>query len=170
MRKEEGKEQIAELSVAGTTPCNQAKILLRVDDVRQTPYTCIMAQVNKRIPKSPKHAACCASELDSLLDPELFKALGDPTRVKLLSCLARCARACSTTEVAECCSVDFSVVTRHLTLLADVGALECEKQGRTVYYTVRYDRLSELFDSLAGAIADCCTPPMKRPRGKHGCC
>lgn len=129
-----------------------------------------MTQISKLIPKTPKQAACSTSVLDELLDPEIFKALGDPTRLKLLSCLARCARACSTTEVSECCSVDFSVVTRHLTLLADVGILESEKQGRTVFYKVRYEYLSQVFANLAEAIGGCGKPPMKRRGGGSDCC
>ena len=125
-----------------------------------------MAQVSKLIPKTPKQAACCSSELDNFLDPELFKALGDPTRLKLLSCLARCARACSTTEVAECCSVDFSVVTRHLTLLADAGILESKKEGRTVFYKVRYAELGNSLRSLADALEGCCST---KPRKGKAC-
>ena len=121
-----------------------------------------MAQVSKLVPKTPKQAACCSSELDDLLDPDIFKALGDPTRLKLLSCLARCARECTTTEVAECCSVDFSVVTRHLTLLADAGILESRKAGRTVYYKVRYSELGNSLRLLADALEACCSPKSRK--------
>ena len=134
--------------------------------VRQD-YTCIMAQVTKH-PKTPKQAACCASEFDEALDVDLFKALGDPTRLKLLSCLARCGRSCTTSEVAECCSVDFSVVTRHLSLLAAAGVLESRKEGRTVYYTVRYKELSRSLRSLAAAFDGCCRPA--KPKGERCSC
>ncbi|MFN8391805.1 MAG: metalloregulator ArsR/SmtB family transcription factor [Bdellovibrionota bacterium] len=126
-----------------------------------------MTQVTK-LPKNPKQAACCSSELDEALNPQLFKALGDPTRLKLLSCLARCARACTTTEVAECCSVDFSVVTRHLSLLADAGVLDSRKVGRTVYYQVRYLELSTALRDLADAFEDC-SGTTKRKRASCGC-
>ncbi|MCA9245173.1 MAG: helix-turn-helix transcriptional regulator, partial [Phycisphaerales bacterium] len=71
--------------------------------------------------------------MDRQLDTDLFKALGDPTRARLLACLLKCGRPCSVTEVAECCAVDFSVVARHLGLLARVGVLDSEKKGRTVW-------------------------------------
>ena len=100
-----------------------------------------MTQINKYRPTSPKQAARRAGRIDQALDVELFKALSDPTRVRLLACLAKCGRVCSVTEVAECCSVDFSVVSRHLAMLADAGVLESDKQGRTVFYQVRYERL-----------------------------
>ena len=126
-----------------------------------------MAQVSK-LPKNPRQAACCTSPLDEALDERLFKALGDKTRLQLLSCLARCGRACTTTEVAECCSVDFSVVTRHLALLADAGLLESRKEGRTVYYQVRYQEISEYLRTLASAIDDCCRP-VKQKGGRCAC-
>ncbi len=115
-----------------------------------------MASVSKpRNPASPRQAVRRKAAVDGLLDPELFKALGDPTRVLLLRCLLKCKRACSVSEVAECCDVDFSVVARHLSLLARAGVLEARKQGRTVWYTPRCERLGETFRALADAIDDC---------------
>ncbi len=106
-------------------------------------------------PASPRQAARRRAAVDGLLDPDLFKALGDPTRVLLLRCLMKCKRACSVSEVAECCDVDFSVVARHLSLLARAGVLEARKEGRTVWYTPQCDDLSQTFRSLADAIDDC---------------
>lgn len=115
-----------------------------------------MTQVTKQRPATPKQAGRRSSPLDKALDYELFKALSDPTRVRLLACLAKCGRMCSVTEVAQCCSVDFSVVSRHLSMLEDVGVLESQKQGRTVYYRVEYERLSSSLRELASAFEQCC--------------
>src|SRR5262245_47160515 len=104
----------------------------------------MMTQVRKhRRPATPKQAARCCGPIDGLLNPELFKAFADPTRLSLIACLAKCGRACSVGEVAECCAVDFSVVSRHLALLARSGVLEVSKKGRTVFYGVRYAELSQ---------------------------
>ncbi len=127
-----------------------------------------MTQVRKRRPSSPKQAAKCCGPLDSLLDPVLFKAFSDPTRVSLIGCLAKCGRECSVGEVAECCSVDFSVVSRHLALLARSGVLKATKEGRTVFYSVRYAELSRSFRSLADALDECC--PTTSARRKVLCC
>lgn len=116
-----------------------------------------MTQVRKRRPPaSPKQAASRCGPLDDALDPTLFKALADPTRASLIACIAKCSRGCSVGEVAECCSVDFSVVSRHLALLARSGVLEVKKEGRTVYYRVRYAELCRSLRSLADALEDCC--------------
>jgi ArsR family transcriptional regulator len=100
----------------------------------------------------PQEASKCCGPIDDLLDAGLFKALGDPTRLKLFSCLAKCGRPCSVTELTECCAVDFSVVSRHLGVLEKAGLLSATKQGRTVLYAVRYKHLTEAFRSLAKAI------------------
>lgn len=125
-----------------------------------------MTQVSKLNVLSPKQAARRLGVLEKLLDPELFKALGDPTRAKLLACLARCGRACSVTEVAECCAVDFSVVSRHLALLMRAGLLESVKEGRTVFYRVRYTSFSVQLRLLADALDECCDTG----KSNGGCC
>ena len=128
-----------------------------------------MTQVRKRRPPAnPKQAAACCGPVDNLLDPVLFKALSDPTRVRLISCIAKCGRGCSVGEVAECCAVDFSVVSRHLSLLARSGVLEANKEGRTVFYRVRYADLCRSLRSLAAALEDCC--PQKGGVCRGNCC
>jgi ArsR family transcriptional regulator len=127
-----------------------------------------MTQVRKRPPATPKQAAACCGPLDNRLDPALFKALSDPTRVSLVACIAKCGRGCSVGEVAECCSVDFSVVSRHLALLARSGVLEPTRSGRTVLYRVRYADLCRALRSLADALEACC--PADGAGCKAGCC
>lgn len=100
---------------------------------------------------NPEEASQCCGPVDDLLDVELFKSLGDPTRLRLLACLAKCGRACSVTELTDCCDVDLSVVSRHLSCLEKAGVLSAEKQGRTVLYSVRYRQLAESFRSLGKA-------------------
>jgi ArsR family transcriptional regulator len=115
-----------------------------------------MVQVRKRPPKGPAQAAKTERPIDGLLDAEVFKALSDPTRLRLLACLAKCGRACSVGELAQCTSVDLSVVSRHLAALADAGVLESTKTGRTVSYRVRFAAVADMFRSLADALSDCC--------------
>ena len=132
-------------------------------------YTCTMTQVRihtqarrvappARVFRSPKHAAAKALPIDALLDPDLFKALCDPTRVKLLACLVKCARPCSVGEVGECCDVDLSVVSRHLAFLERAGILASIKKGRIVTYSVRSSDLCASLRDIADAIESCCPP------------
>lgn len=128
-----------------------------------------MTQVRTRQPRTPKQAAACCQPVDSLLNPEWFKAWCDPTRTLLLGCLAKCGRACAVSEIAECCSVDLSVVSRHLQLLERAGLLESTKQGRTVLYQVRYSQICATLRDLANALEQCC-PSNAQKSGKAGCC
>ncbi|MEO1130268.1 MAG: metalloregulator ArsR/SmtB family transcription factor [Planctomycetota bacterium] len=101
---------------------------------------------------SPRQAIRRRARFDRLLDPDLLKALAEPTRARLLSCLLKCGRACSVSEVATCCSVDFSMVARHLGTMARAGLLTSEKKGRTVWYTANGPALATQFRDLADAI------------------
>lgn len=107
-------------------------------------------------PLTPSQAAACCGPIDTLLNPGLFKALGDPRRASITACIAKCGRACAVGEIAECCSVDLSVVSRHLAYLARAGVLEAQKRGRTVAYRVRYAEIARKLRSLADALDECC--------------
>jgi DNA-binding transcriptional ArsR family regulator len=122
-----------------------------------------MTQMSKRRPATPRQAAARRTTLDRELDTDLFKALADPTRASLLACVAKCGRACTVGEVAECTSVDLSVVSRHLALLARSGILEGSKEGRVVRYRVRYAETAAALRSLASALEGCC------PNGECDC-
>jgi ArsR family transcriptional regulator len=128
-----------------------------------------MTQISKQRPLTPRLAAGCCGPIDDLLDPEFFKGLCDPTRLNLLACLSKCGRACSVNEIADCCSVDLSVVSRHLALLERSGIVESTKEGRTVFYTVKYGQLSAKLRALADAV-ESYRPGSNRGREKGNCC
>ncbi|MGD9689120.1 MAG: ArsR/SmtB family transcription factor [Phycisphaerales bacterium] len=104
---------------------------------------------------SPEQAARRPGPIDGLLDAGLFKALGDPTRVALLACLTKCGRACAVGEIAGCCSVDLSVVSRHLSILARAGVIEGRREGKTVRYAVRAGAFARLLRALADEFEAC---------------
>lgn len=130
-----------------------------------------MPAIRKR-PSAPRDAARIRAPLDEQLDARLFKALSDPTRLRLLSCLVKCGRPCSVTEVAASCAVDFSVVNKHLKLLTEAGVLAAEKHGRVVWYAARCGDLSRHFSELVDAIAAWCPnlpAPPQHPAGAPCC-
>jgi ArsR family transcriptional regulator, arsenate/arsenite/antimonite-responsive transcriptional repressor len=98
----------------------------------------------------------CCSGLASVVPARLFKALCDPNRIAILARLAECGRPCSVSEVSQCCPVDLSVVSRHLTILRDAGAVESRKLGKEVQYVVRTDWLVATLRALADALESCC--------------
>jgi len=130
----------------------------------------MMTQIRKQRPVSPRQAARRKAAIDHELDARLFRALSDPTRLRLLSCLAKCGRGCSVTEVAACCDVDFSVVSRHLALLAGAGVVESQKDGRIVRYRVRFKDVSRALRELADAFDECCPTDGESGCGPDDCC
>lgn len=114
-----------------------------------------MTQMNKQTDNP-----CCGDQrpLEELMEARFFKALGDPGRLELLVRLARCGRPCSVGEIAKCCPIDMSVVSRHLAKLREAGILRCERQGKEVYYTVCAPDLVATLRAIADAMEACCPP------------
>lgn len=129
-----------------------------------------MASVFKQSHATPRQASRKKARVDRLLDPEFFKAIGEPTRARLLACLIKCGRPCSVTEVAECCSTDFSMVARHLAALARADVLDARKQGRTVWYSAEAKDLSARLRELADAIDEWGGEPGASGTQGNGCC
>ena len=111
-----------------------------------------MTQVFSQSSPSPRQAVRRRVRFDRLLEPTILKALAEPTRARLLSCLLKCGRPCSVTEIAACCSIDFSMVSRHLAVLARAGLLSGEKRGRTTWYVADGPSLATMFRDLAGSV------------------
>ncbi len=94
----------------------------------------------------------------------LFKALGEPNRMTIFSQICSSSAAgCKQTNVNDiksCCDVDLSVVSRHLTVLKDAGALSAEKKGKEVLYSLNGKELANLLRKMADEIeessAGCC--------------
>lgn len=129
-----------------------------------------LARPTRARPMTARQAFARSSPVDDLLDPALFKALGDPTRVRLLSCIIKCGRPCSVGEIAACCAVDLSVVSRHLAALARAGLAESSKSGRVVRYAARRVQLCGTLRALADAV-EACAPVGCGPceGGRCGC-
>lgn len=92
------------------------------------------------------------ADLSLVLSHQLFRALGDPSRVRLLDLLAERGRACSVSELADGLDVDMSVVSRHLALLRAAGVLRATKTGRNVLYEIQFDALAETLRGIADAL------------------
>ena len=95
-------------------------------------------------------STCCS--LADLLDPALFKALGHSNRVALLEELCSCNCARSVSELSECCDVDMSVVSRHLSKLRDAGIIQSKRDKQRVEYSVDVHELADLLRTMADAI------------------
>ena len=105
--------------------------------------------------------ACCAPATGGVLEAaaaerlaRVFKALGDPARVRLLSLIAA-------GDNGEACVCDLTApvglsqptVSHHMKLLADAGLVTREQRGRWAYYRVVDEALVAVGQSLAAVTA-----------------
>lgn len=121
-----------------------------------------MTQISKKRPARRPAARSCCQDVGELIEPKFFRALCDPNRVAILARLAECGRACTVGEIACCCPVDVSVVSRHLAMLRDAGILEATRKGKEVHYCVRFSSFVPTLRAIADAIESCCPPPKKK--------
>lgn len=105
-------------------------------------------------PKNTFSTSCCAG-LAEHMRPDLFRALCDPTRLALLTRLAVASGPATVNQLAECCGVHLSGVSRHLALLREAGAIVAEKQGREVLYVLNRNELTKTLRGCADAIDAC---------------
>jgi DNA-binding transcriptional ArsR family regulator len=81
-------------------------------------------------------------------DDELWEAIADPTRRKLLDLLVARGQATATTLTADM-PVSRQAISKHLMLLQRVGLIDARREGREVRYQVREQRLAEATGALA---------------------
>ncbi|MEL6612908.1 MAG: helix-turn-helix transcriptional regulator [Bacteroidota bacterium] len=93
-----------------------------------------------------------ADQLQDLAD--LLKALGEFNRLSLVYELCRCGEAQNAMCLCDCCSVDASVASRHLKVLAQEGVVRVERRGRERIYALNRAevaaRLRQLADQIDG--------------------
>jgi DNA-binding transcriptional ArsR family regulator len=65
-----------------------------------------------------------------------FKALADPTRVQIVSLLARRGKPMSVGAITAAAGVGQSTVSAHLKVLAEVRFVLAERRGTAAYYRI----------------------------------
>ena len=105
-------------------------------------------------------------EARAAIDPEIVtvcKALGDPTRLRILELLKSKGRSCcdliARDERGLCaCDIEESVglsqaaVSHHMALLKRAGLVNAEKRGRWMYYSRNEPAIAGLADRIARAV------------------
>ena len=95
--------------------------------------------------------ACCAplgapvlDEEEALATAELFKALADPARVRIVNVLATSAEPVCACELYEPLGLSQPTVSHHLKKLTDAGLLEREQRGKWAYFSLKRDAVEKL--------------------------
>jgi ArsR family transcriptional regulator, arsenate/arsenite/antimonite-responsive transcriptional repressor len=95
--------------------------------------------------------ACCQplaapslseEEIESTAD--LFKALGDPARVKILNLLARTDGPVCACDFEPALDLSQPTVSHHLKKLTDAGLLEREQRGKWAYFSLKREAVEKL--------------------------
>ena len=105
-----------------------------------------------------------ADQLINAFDSKFFKTLSEPVRMQIMRFLLLNGRSDIAT-IADNMPQDRSVISRHLTLMSDVGILKCEKETRHVFYeidgNVFLDKLETMTRQIRKCMPLCCPDCLK---------
>jgi ArsR family transcriptional regulator len=116
--------------------------------------------MSKQLPMLPLLDQCCTPLVRRPLDERaatelarMFKALGDPVRLRLLSLIASQGDGGGPGEVCVCdllgaFDVQQSTISHHLRVLREAGLVDCQRRGTWVYYWVIPNALAQLSSLL----------------------
>jgi ArsR family transcriptional regulator, arsenate/arsenite/antimonite-responsive transcriptional repressor len=95
--------------------------------------------------------ACCAplrapalDEEEALATAELFRALGDPARVRIVNLLATHGGTVCACDLYEPLGLAQPTVSHHLKRLTEAGLLEREQRGKWAYFSLKRDAVEKL--------------------------
>jgi ArsR family transcriptional regulator len=106
--------------------------------------------------------ACCAplsapvlSDEEAEATADLFKALADPARVRIVNTLATSPEPVCICELIEPLGLSQPTVSHHMKKLLDAGLVERDQRGKWAYFSLKRDAVETL-----AAVADlkgvCC--------------
>jgi DNA-binding transcriptional ArsR family regulator len=87
--------------------------------------------------------ACMIGDDEAVLLSEVFKMLGDQTRIKIIFALS-CCEMC-VCDIAETINMTQSAVSHQLRLMRNMKLVKYRKEGKSVYYSLDDDHILQLF-------------------------
>jgi ArsR family transcriptional regulator, arsenate/arsenite/antimonite-responsive transcriptional repressor len=106
---------------------------------------------------SPPTVTCCPPLLAGKITPDeaaqlatIFRVLGEPTRLQLLSSIAAqpSGEVCAC-ELVETLGLSQPTLSHHLKVMYEAGLLEKERRGTWIYYRI----VSAQLEALRGVLA-----------------
>lgn len=92
---------------------------------------------------------CCGLATSAVTDEDaarlapMFKALGDPVRLRMASMIAARPELC-VCEISPAFDLSSGTISHHLKILRQAGLVDCERRGTFVYYWINPEALSAL--------------------------
>ena len=107
-------------------------------------------------------SVCCAplgaprlTDEEAAATAELFKALGDPARVRAINILATAEQAVCVCDLIEPLGLSQPTVSHHMKRLLDAGLVEREQRGKWAYFSLNPDAIQKLA-AVADLKGECC--------------
>ncbi|HET9518456.1 MAG TPA: metalloregulator ArsR/SmtB family transcription factor [Actinoplanes sp.] len=98
----------------------------------------------------PVASVCCPPMAAQALSPELaaqlapmFKALGDPVRLRLLSMIAATDEVC-VCDLTDAFDVSGPTISHHLRVLRELGLVDVDRRATWAYYRIRPAAIAQL--------------------------
>ena len=111
-------------------------------------------------PKPIPVASCCppavapdVTEAEAAIYAGWFKAIADPTRIRILNLLARSGDAVCVCDIVDHFPLGQPTISHHLKILRDVQFVVAERRGTFMHYRVNRACLAE-FPEAARRILD----------------
>lgn len=93
---------------------------------------------------------------DFMTIADVFKQLGDPTRIRIFWLLCHCEECVS--AIAEILNMTSPAVSHHLRVLKDCNLITSSRHGKEVYYKVSSNTQSHLMHEMIEQIMDITCP------------
>ncbi|GAA5150280.1 metalloregulator ArsR/SmtB family transcription factor [Microbacterium pseudoresistens] len=111
------------------------------------------------LPVTIEQNTCCVPRITASISLEeaersarVFKAIGDPTRVMLLSLIAGSeGREACICDLIEPIGLSQGTVSHHMRILTDAGLVAREQRGKWAYFTLNDGALEAAADALRPA-------------------
>jgi DNA-binding transcriptional ArsR family regulator len=75
----------------------------------------------------------------------VFKALGEPTRLRIVDFLQRRPGEATGTEVADHAGISLALLCHHTDALVESGIVRKRKEGQTSYWSIDHEALAAAF-------------------------
>ena len=108
----------------------------------ERPTITILGQPCCTPPGSPTISDAEAAEFASW-----FKAIADPTRIRILNLLAQSAQPVCVCDIVDHFPLGQPTISHHLKVLRDVGFVVAERRGTFMHYRVNGECLAEFPDA-----------------------
>jgi len=111
---------------------------------------CQIRHINTENVLAARHSSPKMSEIRNLAD--MFKALGDPTRLRIVTALAA-AELC-VCDLSAVCELSESAISHQLRILRNLRIVKYRRAGKIVYYRLDDDHVESLVRQSLAHIAE----------------